>query len=145
MIVWRISNHADLSSRGGLIAQGRWHRKGIPVVYCSDHPSTTLLEIVVQVDISEMPENFHLLKIHCPDDLPLVDLSTEQFDPDDLQSTRARGSELLENVATCLIKVASTIMPPAFNILINPNHPRAADITIEDVRSYPFDSRLLGQ
>lgn len=90
MIVWCISNHADLSGRGGLIAQGRWHRKGIPVVYCSDHPSTTLLEIVVQVDIGEMPENFQLLKIHCPDNLPLVDLSTEQFDPDDLQSTRAR-------------------------------------------------------
>jgi RES domain-containing protein len=47
MRIWRISNFADLSGRGGMLIDGRWNRRGTPIVYCTDHPSTALLEILV--------------------------------------------------------------------------------------------------
>ena len=141
--LWRISNYADLLGRGGLIAPGRWHEMGTPVVYCCDHPSTALLETLVQVSLQQIPETFQLLRISAPDDLPLVDIAMDQDDFDDIHRTRSKGSKLLQSGEACLIRVPSAIMPPAVNILINPQHPRAHEIRIVESKSYPFDSRLL--
>jgi len=143
MILWRISNYADLSGRGGLVAPGRWHNLGTPVVYCCDHPSTALLEILVQIDVQQLPRHFQLLKIACPDDMPVTDVKAGEVDVNDVSATRAIGNRLLQDHSVGLIRVVSAIMPVAANILINPVHPRAGEIVIEDVKSYPFDSRLL--
>ncbi len=143
MILWRISNYADLSGDGGLIAPGRWHEKGIPVVYCCDHPSTCLLEILVHVDIEDLPDDYQLLKIDCPDDVALATISLDHAHFDDLDWTRREGSRLLAENSGCLIRVPSVIMPEATNFLINPRHPDAGRLTIEKTIRYPFDSRLL--
>lgn len=71
MNLWRISKFADLSGRGGLLAEGRWHHKGIPVVYCCDHPSTALLEVLVHMNRWRIPPSFQLLRIECPDDVTI--------------------------------------------------------------------------
>ena len=36
MLLWRMSNHADLSGEGGRRVAGRWHERGRPVVYLSE-------------------------------------------------------------------------------------------------------------
>jgi len=141
--LWRISNHVDLSGRGGLLASGRWHEAGNPVVYCADHPSTALLEILVHVDLEDLPSNYTLLKIACPDELPLVRIGEEDVDSADLVATQALGKSMLESTEICLIEVGSVVMPQARNVLINPSHPAASKITIEATFNYPFDSRLL--
>lgn len=69
MFLWRISRFADLDGRGGEVASGRWHRKGHRIVYCADHPSTALLEMLVHLDPDNIPSNYQLLKIDCPDHL----------------------------------------------------------------------------
>lgn len=143
MILWRISNYADLSGQGGLVAPGRWHEIGTPVVYCCDHPSTALLEMLVQVNLQQMPENFQLLKIRCPPDIPLIDVTLDDIDIHDPRQTRSRGTGLLHDDAVCLIRVPSAVMPAAANVVINPQHARAGEIRIEKIKSYPFDSRLL--
>ena len=76
MNLWRISKFADLSGRGGLVVDGRWHRKGTPVVYCCDHPSTALLEILVHMDKSRIPPDFQLLRLDCPDELTIFNGET---------------------------------------------------------------------
>ena len=143
MILWRISNYADMSGQGGLVAPGRWHEMGTLVVYCCDHPSAALLEILVQVNLQQMPQNFQMLKIRCPPDIPLIDVDGDEIDIQDLAQTRRKGTELLQNDDICLIRVPSAIMPAAANIIINPQHARAGEIRIEEIKSYPFDSRLL--
>jgi len=143
MILWRISNYADLSGDGGLIAPGRWHEKGTPVVYCCDHPSTCLLEILVHVDIEDLPDDYQLLKIDCPDDVAVTTIPFDRAHFDDLDWTRREGSRLLAESSCGLIRVPSAIMPEAANFLINPRHPDAGRLTIEKAIRYPFDSRLL--
>ena len=54
MKVWRISNHGDLSGRGGLRAAGRWHCAGRPIVYLAEHPASALLEVLVHFDIGDV-------------------------------------------------------------------------------------------
>jgi RES domain-containing protein len=142
MIIWRISNYADLSGRGGQLAPGRWHDQGLSVVYCCDHPSTTLLEILVQIDLGQIPKDFQLLRIHCPDDIRALDAPIGGQDMHDIGITRRMGSRFLSENNFCLIRVPSAILPEAMNILINPRHPDAGRLTIEKAIRYPFDSRL---
>jgi RES domain-containing protein len=142
MIIWRISNYADLSGRGGQVAPGRWHDQGASVVYCCDHPSTTLLEILVQIDLGQIPRDFQLLRIHCPDDIRVFEAPIAGQDIHDISITRGIGSRLLSENNFCLIRVPSAILPEAMNILINPRHPDAGRLTIEKAIRYPIDSRL---
>jgi RES domain-containing protein len=141
--LWRISNHADLSGRGGLLGEGRWHRKGVSVVYCSDHPSTALLEVLVHIDAEDISSTYQLLKIRCPDDLPTYSASEGRGTFDDVAYTRKLGSTLLASEQYCLLDVPSVVMPVARNILINPLHPAASEIGIEAKFEFAFDQRLL--
>ncbi len=141
--LWRISNHRDLTGRGGLLASGRWHRRGNAVVYCSDHPSTTLLEILVHADLADLPAHYTLLKIACPDSISIHRIDSDSYDTSDLEVTQALGTGLLQDRQFCLLDVPSMVMPQARNVLINPQHPDAGKISIETVFQYPFDSRLL--
>jgi len=203
MHLWRISKHADLSGRGGVLLEGRWHRKGTPVVYCSDHPSTALLEVLGHLQPEQIPPSFQLIKIKCHDNISILnridqgtklsraehqvwelvatDTSTEtlaetlglspQTVETYVQSIRDKmpkahdfpeaiaellqkpienkelsqtiGMKWLENNNYCLLRVPSFVMPAASNYLINPRHLEAAEITVEETISYPFDSRLL--
>lgn len=143
MILWRISNYADLSGKGGMIAPGRWHRQGMPIVYCCDHPSTALLEILVHVDPEELPVDFQLLKIHCRDDIAVQTVGSDQIDLGNEEATQKSGTDWLLEGRFCFLKVPSVILPAASNILVNPNHPDAGKLVIDSAIRYPFDSRLL--
>ncbi|WP_105402076.1 RES family NAD+ phosphorylase [Neorhizobium sp. T7_12] len=143
MILWRISNYADLSGGGGLVAPGRWHKQGSPIVYCCDHPSTALLEILVHVDAEDLPLDFQLLKIHCPDEIAAQTITSGDVDLLDTTETGQAGNTWLVENKFCLLKVPSAILPEAANILVNPEHADAGKLTIEKAVRYPFDSRLL--
>ncbi len=143
MYLWRISKFADISGQGGMLVAGRWHEKGVPVVYCADHPSTTLLEILVHLDRRDVAPSFQLLKIFCPDDVPIAVLPADWPHLNDVDRTQAYGGELLKLAAHCLISVPSAVLPIARNLLLNPLHPQAEQIFIERIYEYPFDSRLL--
>ncbi|MCQ1856172.1 RES family NAD+ phosphorylase [Neorhizobium galegae] len=143
MILWRISNYADLSGGGGLVAPGRWHKQGSPIVYCCDHPSTALLEILVHVDAEDLPLDFQLLKIHCPDEIAAQTSTSGDVDLLDTTETGQAGNAWLVENKFCLLKVPSAILPEAANILVNPEHADAGKLTIEKAVRYPFDSRLL--
>jgi RES domain-containing protein len=58
VFLWRISNHTALEGTGGLLASGRWHSKGRPIIYCAPDPSTALLEVLVhtgEIDLTDAP------------------------------------------------------------------------------------------
>jgi RES domain-containing protein len=143
MILWRISNHADLSGKGGMLAPGRWHQQGFPIVYCCDHPSTALLEILVHVDLEDLPNDFQLLKIACPEDISIEEVRIDDIDFADPEAIRDLGTNWLSERRSCLLKVPSVILPEAVNVLINPQHPDASKMTVANSIRYPFDSRLL--
>jgi RES domain-containing protein len=200
MFLWRISKFADLSGKGGELVSGRWHDKGHPIVYCADHPSTALLEMIVHMNPVNIPESYQLLKIECPDELWRTD--EVQFSPreqdmremlghgiteqqisamlgvsdatvhgflegtlskietqsgiqadefrqrvlnlriQDRNYTARFGTDWLESMRSCILKVPSAVMPEATNYLLNPSHPDAGKIKIVSVFEYLFDQRL---
>jgi RES domain-containing protein len=146
MRIWRISEHLDLSGRGGMLAEGRWHRRGIPVVYCADHPATTMLERLVHLDPEDAPAAYRLLAIDVADSAPIARVTLDAL-PDgwrhDLTATRTIGTDRLSRAEHLLILVPSALVPHAWNVLLNPHHEDVQRCTIAGVFDGLFDSRLV--
>ncbi|RUT95493.1 RES domain-containing protein [Mesorhizobium sp. USDA-HM6] len=143
MRIWRISNFADLSGRGGTFIDGRWHRRGTLIFYCTDHPSTALLEILVHATPQTIPETYQLVEIDVPDGIDVVEPLMKAGWDRDIEATRRQGTDFLSACRHALMKVPSSIMPKASNYLLNPNHGDAQRVTIAGLHRYPFDSRLI--
>lgn len=143
MRIWRISNFTDLSGRGGLLVEGRWHFRGTPVVYCTDHPSTALLEILVHTTRHTVPDTYQLIGISVPDAVTVFEPAVQDGWDNDLEFTRRLGADFLKSNQHALMKVPSVIMPKASNYLLNPQHPDAPRVAIAETYRYPFDSLLL--
>ncbi len=147
MELWRISNYADLSGGGGLLAAGRWHTRGKRIVYLADHPASALLEMLVHMDRELIPSTYRLLHVDVPEPVDIQKVDVERLAgnwrmrPD---LTRRVGDEWLDRSSTALLEVPSVIVPLGRNFLLNPGHPDAAKISIADVVDASFDPRLIG-
>jgi len=143
MLLWRISNYKTLDGIGGLLASGRWHSRGRPILYCTENPSTSLLEILVHIEIDseDRPERFQVLKIEGPDSLSVETVSLDPIP--DMPETQAIGDEWLASGRSLLLRVPSVLVPETSNILVNPAHPEAARLRIAKVYHHAFDPRLL--
>ena len=148
MILYRVSNYADLAGKGGELADGRWHtrQQGRRVVYLSDHPALCLLETIVHVSREEeLPDSYQLLSVDLPDDL--IEQIEESLLSEDWRSdptiTQQIGDSWLAEGKTPGLLVPSVIVPVARNCLFNPLVPAVASLRPEVVGRFPFDGRLL--
>lgn len=148
MILWRISNYADLAGTGGLKTAGRWHNRGVPIVYLAESPALALLEVLVnfELDLAEVPTNYQLLEVEYGQRRSISRLHPKALPEgweDDVTRTRAIGDEWLMKGATALLRVPSAVVPRSFNYLFNPRHPDAALAKVKGVIQHPYDRRLL--
>jgi RES domain-containing protein len=144
--LWRISNHHDLSGRGGLIAPGRWNSIGSRVVYLAESAAGALLEHLVHLAIGNgaLPRTYSLLTISIPDDLTSVTLQPAELQEwqTRLDLTQALGDSWLAGMETPLALVPSAIVPHTWNLMLNPLHPDAGQATIVAATRQSFDPRL---
>lgn len=144
-VLWRISNYKDLSGIGGTKVSGRWHTKGRPIVYLADWPATSLLEVLVHMELSieELPETFTLLRVELPESTSVID-GRELLKDDwseDVSATRKMGDDWLQGESSLLYRVPTAIVPANCNYLFNPAHPEAPGARLE-VFDFPADKRL---
>ena len=142
--LWRISPFADLSGRGGILASGRWHSAGRPVVYLAESPSGAMLETLVhlELDPEDVPDTYQLLRVEMPEQASMtVANALEDGWEEDQELTQSIGNEWLEEGASLLLSVPSAIMPHTNNYLMNPAHPESDDVTFSPQR-WHFDKRL---
>ena len=123
-VLWRISNFKDLTGIGGTIVPGRWHSKGRPIVYLADWPATSLLEVLVhlEVNVEDLPDSFSLLRVELPESVSLID-GRDQLREDwseDVLTTRQIGDSWLRDEASLLYRVPTAIVPANCNYLFNP-------------------------
>lgn len=148
MILWRISNYADLGGIGGLRAAARWHSAGAPVVYTANAPASALLEVLVHLEFAEpddLPSHYRLLKIDVPANIHVVTVPANTLPADwrnQVHATRAIGDAWLRAKSSALLAVPSALVPDTDNFLLNPRHADAQKIKIVATGSYPFDFRL---
>lgn len=148
MIVWRISNHRDLSGTGGLRASARWHHAGAPIVYTASSPASAMLEAMVNLELNELtqlPDAYQLLQIDVPESLTVPELNEDELPADwqaKMNATRDFGDRWLRGLSSVMLAVPSAIVPHTQNYLLNPAHREAKKIKVVAQGSYPFDLRL---
>lgn len=137
---------------GGLLAGGRWHHRGTPIIYTSSTPSLCALEFLVHVDPSLAPANLHMVEVSVPDDLPI-----ETADPNSLTPAWRTfpapivladfGSAWAREGRTPILRVPSAVSGVGgdveSNFLLNPSHPLASRWAIVGTQPFSFDTRLL--
>jgi RES domain-containing protein len=143
MKLWRISDYADLTGTGGLLADGRWHSMGHTIVYTSESSAGALNELLVHMNRQFIAPDFQLLRIDVPDNVEISNhqkLSTDWRN--DLSETRKLGNQWLSERKSLLLRVPSAIIPHSFNVLINPKHTDVGKLKIDDIQNVQFDPRL---
>jgi RES domain-containing protein len=149
VVLWRISNYADLHGIGGLKASARWHTRGHRIVYLSSTPASALLEILVHLEIEEeqLPRSYRLLEIQVPDDVAIERVEDwaklPKGWPKKLSVTRALGDQWLDRNSSALLQVPSALVPHTSNFLLNPLNKDAERIMIISVSREHLDRRLL--
>jgi len=147
MFLWRISNHAELDGRGGLLASARWHTQGRSIVYLAANPAGALVEVLVnlELDAGRLPGSYTMLKAEAPDDIQVRRIEVGSLPEGwsaDVAITRCRGDEWLAGGESALLEVPSAILPDTFNVLLNPHHPDAGRVRVVWQRAYPYDRRF---
>jgi len=150
MLVYRLLQAAyrqePLSGQGAALYGGRWNPKGLSLLYTTESPALSLLEVLVHINPRRIPA-YYLVTIDVPD-------SIQTYQVEELPADwRATGTvqplpsqtfllDWLREPATLLVEVPSSIIPIMANYLINPRHPLFAGCQV--VRSEPFeiDERL---
>lgn len=153
MQLWRVSNHADLSGQGGRRVEGRWHERGRPAVYLAEHAALALLETLahLEIDPEDLPTHYQLLTVDVPQGVAVDDLTEAELGGRLVnwrhapQETRKLTRVWLSERRTALLRVPSVIVPAAYNYLLNPLHPEAAQIVVVARETVQFDARLFGR
>lgn len=149
MIVYRIvqSQYSDdLSGFGASLYGGRWNSKGLTALYCSQHISLAVLEMVVNFSRSASPllQPYELLEIEIPDSLYIIQLKNLKTDWIINQDyTRFIGDNFLNDEKLLTIQVPSAVIPQESNFMINPKHKLIGKVKIASKKKYGFDNRLL--
>lgn len=147
---FRLCNAAykdDLSGIGAEIHGGRWNSKGIKAVYCAEHISLAMLEILVNISKDDLnPKlDFHLLEFAMQDEW-ISTLEPNKLKKNwmlDYEYTQYIGDQFLLSNYNLALRIPSAVVPEEFNMLINPLHPLSNKFKPKKSRPYKLDSRLI--
>ena len=162
MLVWRVTRkaHAEQPTKGEAANQalsgegarrhgGRWNHIGVAVVYTSQSLSLAVLEYLVNLPISDLPDDLVSVQIEIPSDLPLAEISIKGL-PNNwrtfpaIEELKDIGTNWAHKATTPILVVPSVVIPNELNCLINPRHSLSNGIDIVSVEPFALDTRLYG-
>ena len=148
MKVYRIASKqyaGDLSGTGAAIYNGRWNKKGIPVLYTGESVEIALLEIVVHTPPMLVPA-LDLVTLEIPEDS--VEVITVNALPKNWRDYPAPsilaeiGEQWIKENKAMALRVPSCISPTASVYVLNTRHADFAKIELISRENFNFDPRL---
>lgn len=137
---------AVLSGQGGVVADGRWHSAGRPVVYAASSEALAVLELRVHLGRFLPKAEFAMHALELPDRLiervPLKKLPAGWNSVPFTSASQAVGDEWLARGATLALQLPSVHSRSDTNVLINPAHPELRRVRLLAADPYAFDGRL---
>lgn len=135
-----------LGGAGGLVVGGRWHRRGVRVVYCAQSLSLAALEFFVHFESLSRSVSLVAFEIEVPDGLvvglPEASLPSG-WDATPAGSGTARlGAEWLRSGRSVGLRVPSVLTRGEFNVLLNPAHPEFGRVRVRGMVDYRYDTRM---
>lgn len=148
LTLWRLTKThyaaTAFDGEGARLYGGRWNSPGRSVVYLAGSLALAALEILVHVKSQRELDGYVKIRVEAPANL-VGDVATL---PENWRrgrapnETRSVGDAWLTAGETLLLRVPSVVIPEEFNYLLNPEHPTFEELTIGEVESFSFDSRL---
>lgn len=136
----------SLSGKGGLVVGGRWHHKGVEIVYCAGHLSLAAMELFVNFGKHDKKISLVSVAIDIPKDLievfPMGSLPLDWRQVPPPRSTAELGTKWLREQRSAVLQVPSAMLPTEANYLINPLHPAAGSIVVQQPKPFSFDPRM---
>lgn len=137
--------HEPLSGQGAALYGGRWNPKGLTLLYTTESPALSLLEVLVHINPKRIPD-YYLVTIEVPDSIRSYRADALPID------WRATGSgplpsqtfllDWLRTPDTLLVQVPSSIIPIIANYLINPRHSLFSECQVLQSEPFAIDERL---
>ena len=150
MRVFRISKEqfADLQGIGGLFSWGRWHDKGVRVIYTSGSRSLAAWEKLVHVtDLSLLPDKLVMMEISIPDSrievVPKKIFEKGWKTYPYKKTTIDFGTRFLTDTKKLVLKIPSAIIDGEYNYMINPSAIFMNECSIEEIQPFNFDNRIM--
>lgn len=151
MKLWRLARakYQQLDGEGARLNGGRWNSEGYPVVYAASSAPLAVLELLVHVEVEDLPTDLVLVEISVPDDVGITEVRLDQLPSDwnsmpDHPDCVQLGDEWVASSGTLLLGVPSAVMPRESNVLINPEHPEMGRVKVAAQEPFTFDARLVG-
>ena len=131
---------------GSKLYPGRWNRAGSPVLYCSEHYSTVMLEKLAHGG-GRLPPNQHHIEITIPNGVSYEVLAPSHlpgWDHPSCAPSRAWGHDWQRRRRSLLLLVPSVVARMERNVLINPEHPEFDRLAHGLHQPVWWDRRLFG-
>ena len=149
--LWRIvtGTHPIWSGEGARLFGQRWNPPSLAAIYTGTSFAVCLIEILVHANRKSSPSAARFIEAIVPDDV-----SREKFDPalfpgwDDLHDTsvaQAFGRDWIQSQRSALLVVPSVVTSGRdTNVVVNPDHPDSARISVGPETAVALDRRLFG-
>lgn len=151
MIVYRLvrSKYKDILSGAGASKFGaRWNSRGTEIIYTAKNRALAMSELLVHLDMKEIPLDYYMLSISVPDKTSMLSVNENDIKEswnlnfEYRAVTRQIGDDFISEKKCCLLQVPSAVVKGDFNILINPFHREFKKIKITESLKFPFDRRF---
>jgi len=151
MVVWRVTRrtHAEqpLTGEGARRFGGRWNHVGTSMVYTSGTLSLAVLEYLVNLPISDLPDDLVSIQVQVPDDLGRAEIAIDDL-PENwrtfpaIEDLKDIGTDWVREGTTPILNLPSVVIPNELNYLINPAHKEARRVEVVSVAPFALDVRL---
>src|ERR1700712_2636431 len=133
----------DLSGNGSRLYGGRWNSEGKAMIYLASSRALAVLEALVHLPPTYIPDDYCMATIEVPDDFGAIDeklLPKNWQNASDLDILKQLGNAFLAERKSLLLKVPSAIVNEEYNYLLNPIHASAQKIKVNSVKPFTFDN-----
>lgn len=151
LTVWRLTSERHAANafdgEGARRFGGRWNHPGTSVVYTAATLSLAALELLVHIEIEDVPADRVALAAEIPVGVEVERVGAAGL-PADWRSypapewTKDLGTAWVQAGRTAVLEVPSVIVPRENNYLLNPEHPDMARIVLGPPDPFAFDGRL---
>jgi RES domain-containing protein len=147
--VWRLCRavyaESAFSGDGARRFGGRWNSRGVSMVYTSTSLALAAIELFIHLEPSLAPDDLVAISATLPEGEPARTILPADLPPDwhaDLTRPRLIGDEWIGSASSLGLRVSSVPIPPEWNVLINPAHPRFRELQIDLPQPFVFDERM---
>lgn len=149
--LWRIVTgpHPVWSGEGARWFGQRWNPPGLPAIYTGTSFAVCLLEILVHANRKSPPSAARFVEAGVPDDVARAEVDPALLpgwdDPHDMSVAQAFGRDWIRSRRSALLVVPSVVTAGRdANVVVNPDHPDSARISVGPETAVALDRRLFG-